>query len=115
MKKIMVSMPMVGLTEEQIQSEFRKKRMFLEGLGFTVVNTIFTDEWYSDDAMDERGVVNKSLCFLAKSLEVMSTCNAVYFCKGWDAENVRGCKVEHNAAAIYGIEIIYEETVPLGR
>lgn len=47
------------------------------------------------------------LCFLAKSLENMSLCHAAYFCKGW--ENARGCKIEHDAAVAYGLEIIYEE------
>lgn len=55
-----------------------------------------------------RGVVNIPLCFLAKSLENMSKCHVAYFCKGWDAENVRGCKIEHDAAKAYGLEIMYE-------
>lgn len=29
-----------------------------------------------------------------------------YFCKGW--ENTRGCRIEHEAAKAYGLEIIYE-------
>ena len=57
--------------------------------------------------MKERGVVQIPLCFLAKSLENMSLCHAAYFCKGW--ENARGCKIEHEAAVAYGLDIIYEE------
>lgn len=106
MGNIMISMPMAGLTEEQIQSKFKKKKIFLESLGFTVVNTVFTSAWYSDTAMSERGVVNKPLCFIAKSLEAMSTCDTVYFCKGWS--DARGCRIEHEAAKVYGLEIIYE-------
>lgn len=72
------------------------------------MNTLFTDEWYSKDKMEEREVVQIPLCFLAKSfLENMSLCHAVYFCKGW--ENARGCRVEHDAAVAYGLDIIYEE------
>ena len=65
------------------------------------------DEWYSREAMESRGVVQIPLCFLAKSLENMSLCHAAYFCKGW--ENARGCRIEHDAAVAYGLEIIYEE------
>ena len=36
----------------------------------------------------------------------MSLCDAAYFCKGW--ENARGCRLEHDAAVAYGLEIIYE-------
>ena len=82
---------------------------FIEGLkekGFEVVNTLFTDEWYSHENMEKRGVVQIPLCFLAKSLENMSLCHTVYFCKGW--ENARGCRIEHDAAVAYGLEIIYE-------
>lgn len=46
-------------------------------------------EWYSDEAMEERGVVQVPLCYLAKSLENMSLCHTAYFCKGW--EDARGC------------------------
>lgn len=65
------------------------------------MNTLFTDEWYSADAMEKRGVVQIPLCFLAKSLENMSLCHAAYFCKGW--ENARGCRIEHDAAVAYGL------------
>ena len=57
--------------------------------------------------MKERGVENRPLCFLAKSLENMSLCHAAYFCKGW--EETRGCRIEHEAAKAYGLKIIYEE------
>ena len=66
-----------------------------------------TDEWYSPESMKERGVENMPLCFLAKSLESMSNCHVVYFCKGW--EETRGCRCEHDIAQAYGMTIIYEE------
>lgn len=75
--------------------------------GYEVVNTLFTDEWYSKEKMEESGVVQIPLCFLAKSLENMSLCHCAYFCKGW--EDARGCRIEHQAAIEYGLDIIYEE------
>lgn len=74
---------------------------------YEIVNTLFTDEWYSNEKMKERGVVQIPLCFLAKSLENMSLCHAAYFCKGW--EKARGCRIEHDAAIAYGLDVIYEE------
>lgn len=56
--------------------------------------------------MKERGVVNPPICFLAKSLENMSMCDTVYFCEGWEA--ARGCRIEHQAAMAYGLEILYQ-------
>ena len=106
-KKAMLSQPMAGKTEEEIRETRERAIAFLEGNGYEVVNTLFTDEWYSKEAMEERGVVQIPLCFLAKSLENMSLCHAAYFCKGW--ENARGCKIEHDAAVAYGLDIIVEE------
>ena len=105
-KKAMLSQPMAGKTEEEIIATRERAIHELERRGYEVVNTLFTDEWYSQEAMKDRGVVNIPLCFLAKSLENMSKCHAAYFCAGW--ENARGCRVEHNAAKAYGLEIIYE-------
>lgn len=106
MYKAMLSQPMAGKTNEEIAATRDRAVAFLKGMGYEVVNTLFTDEWYSKEAMEQRGVVQIPLCFLAKSLENMSLCHAAFFCKGW--EKARGCKIEHDAAVAYGLTIIYE-------
>lgn len=106
-KKAMISQPMAGKTDEEIAETRDKARAKLREMGYEFVNTLFTDEWYSDKAMGERGVVQVPLCYLAKSLENMSLCHAAYFCKGW--ENARGCRIEHDAAIAYGLEVLYED------
>lgn len=105
-KKAMLSQPMAGKTDEEIVATRNKAIAYLEANGYEVVNTYFTDEWYSQEAMTERGVVNIPLCFFAKSIENMSKCHVAYFCAGW--ENTRGCKLEHEVAKVYGLEVIYE-------
>lgn len=107
MMKAMLSQPMAGKSEEEIKTTREKAIEVLKDKEYEVVNTLFTDEWYSSDKMKERGVVQISLCFLAKSLENMSLCHAAYFCKGW--EQARGCRIEHDAAVAYGLTILYEE------
>lgn len=106
-KKAMISQPMAGKTEEEIVKARNDAIEFLEGKGYKVINTLFTDEWYSPEKMKERGVEQIPLCFLAKSLENMSLCHIAYFCNGW--EYARGCRIEHAAAKAYGLEIIYED------
>lgn len=105
--KAMLSQPMAGKSEQEIVETRNRAIDFLEEQGYEVVNTLFTDEWYSQENMEKRGVVQIPLCFLAKSLENMSLCHAAYFCKGW--ENARGCRIEHDAAIAYGLTILYEE------
>lgn len=105
--KAMISQPMAGKTPEDIVETRNRAIKFLEERGYEVVNTLFTDVWYSESSMKDRGVVNKPLCYLAKSLENMSLCGVVYFCKGW--EKARGCRIELEAAKAYGLIVMYEE------
>ena len=105
--KVMISQPMAGKTDEEIVETREKAKAELEEIGYEVINTLFTDEWYSKEAMTERGVVQVPLCYLAKSLESMSKCHAAYFCKGW--KNARGCRIEHDAAVAYGLAVLYED------
>ncbi|CAK7008779.1 MAG: hypothetical protein EUB_01610 [Eubacterium sp.] len=105
--KAMLSQPMAGKTNEEIKTTRDRAIKVLTAQGYEIVNTLFTDKWYSQERMEERGVVQIPLCFLAKSLENMSLCHVAYFCKGW--EQNRGCRIEHEAAKEYGLKIIYEE------
>lgn len=103
----MIIQPMSGLTNEQIMETRNRFLKFAEKEELEVVNTYFEDEWYSNDAMIERGIAQIPLYFLAKSLENMSLCHKVFCARGW--ESARGCKIEHEAAIRYGLELIYEE------
>lgn len=105
--KAMISQPLNGKTDEEITDARNRAIKALEAMGYAVVNTLYASEWYSEENMAKRGVINKPLCYLAKSLDQMCGCNAVYFVKGW--ENARGCRIEHETAKAYGIRTIYEE------
>lgn len=104
--KAMLSQPMSGKTDQEISETRDRAIRILEESGYEVVNTLFSDEWATKENLEEAGFVQVPLAFLAKSLECMSQCHAVYFCKGW--EEARGCKLEHDAAVAYGLTIIYE-------
>lgn len=104
--KAMISQPMRGLTDEEIVATRERALAALSENGYEIINTLFTDEWYSKEKMEERGVVNIPVCFLGKSVENMSLCHAAYFAKGW--EEARGCKLEHDIAVAYGLTVIYE-------
>ena len=106
MLKAMLSQPMANKSEAEIVETRNRAIAALETQGYSIVNTLFTDEWYSKETMGKRGVVQIPLCFLAKSLENMANCHAAYFCKGW--ENARGCRIEHDAAKAYGLIVLYE-------
>lgn len=101
-KKAMISQPMAGRTDFEIQTVRDAAIIYLEDRGYEVVDTFFKDEW--DEEINSLGIVHRPLFFLAKSLEKMAECDAVYFCDGWDY--TRGCQVEYEAAIAYGLEIL---------
>ena len=57
MKKAMLSQSMAGKTDEEIVATREKAIKVLKEKGYEIVNTLFTDEWYSNKSMKERGVV----------------------------------------------------------
>lgn len=101
-KKVMISQPMAGKTPEEILKVRDKAVKYLEGLGYEVLDTYFPND-FNNLPMD---ILNKPLFFLGQSLMYMSYCDAVYFCKDWD--KTRGCILEHKAAEVYGLKMMYE-------
>lgn len=100
-QKAMISQPMNGLSSDDILAAREYAIAFLTERGYDVEDTFFTDDGFiSDDTK------NVSVAYLAKSIEAMSKCDAVYFCKGW--ANARGCKIEHKIAEEYGLITIDE-------
>ena len=100
MKKLFISQPMRDKTDEEIKTERAEivKRVTERFGEFEVIDSFFTE-----DAPKE---VNSGLWWLGKSLELLSTANCVYFAEGW--QNYRGCKIEHECAVQYGIDIVGE-------
>lgn len=97
--KIMISIPMNNVPESEWKTKFLQVSEMLKRQGYEVVDSLITDD-PSDD------INNVPLWYLAKSLESMSKCSAVFFCTGW--EKARGCIVEHLAANQYGLTLLYE-------
>lgn len=93
-KLAMISQPMNGLTDEEIEETHKKARRHLERLGYTVAET------YTSNAEKENPIY-----FLSLALETMAQCEVVYFCEGW--EDYRGCRIEHEVAEAYDLGIIY--------
>lgn len=102
-KRLMISQPMGGRSEEEIKQVREKVKKKVEERGFQFVNTFFKDEFNQE--IDTNRTLHIPLYFLAKSLEVMSSCHVVVFVDDW--EEARGCMVEHEAAVAYGLEIYY--------
>lgn len=66
MMKAMLSQPMNGKSDEEIIATRDRAIAALKERGYEVINTLFTDEWYSPEAMKERGVENRPPVFSRK-------------------------------------------------
>jgi hypothetical protein len=106
-QKAIISQPMGGLTYDEIERVRLSAIKTLEANGYIVVHVPFTNGAQQVTQMEKQGVVKPPLCLLAKALDLMSCCHTAYFCKGW--KEARGCRIEHQAAKSYGLEIIYED------
>lgn len=92
-RKIMISQPMKGKTNEEIKHEREIYVKAITDLGGEVVDTVF--------ASSPEEAQNKPLWYLSKAIEAMSTVDAMVFMPGW--ESARGCMIEHIIASSYGI------------
>ena len=102
MKKLFISQPMRGLTDEEIlkaREEFKNKAEKTIGEPLELINSFFED--YPEE-------INKyiPLWYLGKSIQLLSQADIVYFGSDW--RNARGCKIEYEIANAYGIKTIIE-------
>ena len=94
--KVMISQPMNGKTDEEIQVEKTKIIEKLEKLHIEVVNSLFDKEAPND--------INAGLYYMSKAIKVMASVDAVYFAKDW--QTARGCRIERLIAEEYGIKVL---------
>lgn len=97
MKKLFISQPMKGKSDEDILAERKKAIKSAEDMIGEPVEVI-------DSFFQEAPVDAKPLWFLGKSLELLAGADVAYFAPGW--EEARGCKIEHTCAVEYGIDRI---------
>ena len=97
MKKLFISQPMKGKTDEEILKERLKAIKEAENVLNEQVEVI--------DSFFQSAPANvKPLWFLGKSLELLSNADIAYFADGW--QNARGCKIEHECCLQYDIPVI---------
>lgn len=97
MKKLFISQPMRGKSDEEILMEREKAIKAAEKLVGEPVEVI--DSFFRNAPADA-----KPLWFLGKSMELLSNADVAYFAPGW--KDSRGCIIEHDCAISYGIKSI---------
>lgn len=98
MKRLFISQPMRGKTDEEI---FLTRTKAVEsarnhlGEEVEVIDSFF---------QNVPNVENTGLWYLGESLKLLATADLAYFAPGW--ELARGCKIENLCANEYGITVI---------
>lgn len=100
MKKLFISQPMNGKTDEEILSAREKAIKSAEKHAGEPVEVI--DSFIQGAPADA-----KPLWYLGESLKLLADADIAYFVKGW--EQARGCKIENECACEYGIELVIED------
>lgn len=97
MKKLFISQPMKGKTDEEI---LRERERAIESAQRNLGEPVeVIDSFFQSAPADA-----SHLWFLGKSLELLSTADVAYFAQGW--EEARGCRIENLCAVEYGITVI---------
>lgn len=97
MKKLFISQPMRGLTEEEIlkaREEIRVRSEKAIGEPVELIDSFIED------------YPGEIIWYLGKSIQFLSQADIAYF--GGDWRSARGCKIEYEVADKYGIRIIEE-------
>lgn len=92
------------LSEEEVMTIRSRVTKWLTAQGYTVCNES-VPEYDPEVASD----IHNPLFHLSDAIKVMSHCDAVYFCKGWNLN--RECLLEHEIAHLYGLKVLYEEDI----
>ena len=95
MKKIFISQPMTGLSDEKVWEKREEVTEILEEQGYEVI-----------DSFIKESTNTNNMYMLGISILLLSKADVIYFVKDW--KNSRGCRIEHMIAEEYGIERIYE-------
>lgn len=98
--RVFISQPMNDKTDEEIEAERTKAIQRIKSIHSDCEIEVI-DSFFKDAPHEAR-----PLWFLGKSLELLSTADLAYFCKGW--QNYRGCKIENLCCEKYNISFLCE-------
>ena len=96
--KIFISQPMGDKTMDEILDD---RNQAIEKLKKSYPDVEIIDSFIIESAPES--YTDPGVFYILKSLELLSDADLAVFLRGWD--KYRGCRVEHEFAKNYGIEI----------
>lgn len=110
--KVFISQPMANRSEEEILNErlevLNKLKKDLKTDDIAIIDSYFEED-------EPKSTIHSGVYHLGKSLELLSTADVAYFCKGWN--HARGCLIEKEVCQAYNIltYIDYSREEALGK
>ena len=100
MKKLFISQPMRGKTDEEI--------LRVRAEAIAAAERMLGEDVEAIDSFFGTSNMSHALEYLGKSIKLLAKADVAFFARGWDT--ARGCKIEHTCAVEYGIPVV-EATV----
>lgn len=97
--KVFISQPMTGLTDKEI---IEKRNAITEALKVMIHEEIEIANSFVEDVAQE----DRPIYYLGLAIQAMCDADLVFFASGW--EKSKGCRVEHECALQYGLEILHQ-------
>lgn len=101
MKKVFISQPMNGKSEEAILN--KRNKAIKEVREFFNDDVTIIDSFLKDEYKEE---LSTPCSMLGKAIQLLGTADVAYFVDGWNA--YRGCRFEYEIAKAYGIPVMEE-------
>ena len=103
-KYAVISQPMKGIDPDKVKLQREKAEAAVKLAGYEPIDNIYRDD-FNYDVADET-VINPAMWHMGLALARLSRAHAIYMCDGWGT--ARGCRMEHQAAVAFGVEVMYE-------
>lgn len=104
-KYAVISQAMKGIDSSKIRLQREKAEATVRAAGYEPIDTVYEEDYF-DDGVSGVDVVNPALWHMGLALARLSKAHAIYMCDGWGA--ARGCRMEHQAAVAFGVDVMYE-------
>lgn len=95
----LISQPTHGKTSEEIGRAYVRAGYALGDKGYETADPLSPQNQVGG---------HPGLAKLARAIQCMANCQAVYFCEGWERD--AQCQIEHVIALRFGLKVIEEET-----
>lgn len=111
LKKVYIAGAISGKNEKLVEKQFRDTQVYLEGLGYTVINPVeiiaLKNKLRLNIGLPLLTDINDREAIMKTCFMQLLQCNYIFMMPGW--EESKGAKQEYNLAQIVGVKVLLEQ------